>query len=160
MSYNINKFAKPAVRQRIFPKFHQDHVVEAIRYDYVVIFYANSLTSKYRESQFNDKMIRAKLRLLGRFIIECRKISEEKNQRDNKTKKVHELKDIICGPGVPIAIEAICVLTDPTEDGSAVKYPAVATSLRTMLHEIACLYRAQCNIREAVDVSLLFEKFF
>lgn len=69
----IRPSAIPELRTRIIPKLRfPDAITEAICEDEIIINYGNLQTVKYRESAHIDKMIRARLRRLGKFLIEVR----------------------------------------------------------------------------------------
>lgn len=70
---DIHKSASAVLRDVVFPLLREDEVTKIIRYDELVITYGNSLCTKYRLTHLH-KMIRSKLRLIGRFLIEMRKI--------------------------------------------------------------------------------------
>lgn len=62
---------------RIFEKLREDEVKEVLRHDEVVIQWLNVECVRYETSRHHDKMIRAKLRRLGRLILNMRKNCEE-----------------------------------------------------------------------------------
>ncbi|KAG4070736.1 hypothetical protein HA402_011371 [Bradysia odoriphaga] len=51
----------------------QDHIVQLIRYDWLLIVYGNKLCCKYTP-HYQENMIRARLRLNGRLLFEIKKI--------------------------------------------------------------------------------------
>lgn len=67
----IHNKASDTVRNVIFPVLRDDNVCRVIRYDELVILHANKLCRKYRNQRHHD-VIRAELRLLGRFLISIR----------------------------------------------------------------------------------------
>ncbi|XP_039302367.1 uncharacterized protein LOC120359603 isoform X2 [Solenopsis invicta] len=64
----IHECASETVRKFLFPVLREDDVTRCIRYDKLLITYANKLCIKYTHQHQQD-MIRARLRLLGRFLI-------------------------------------------------------------------------------------------
>lgn len=60
---------------RVFLLLRDDDITQVIRYDEFVITYGNTLCEKYRLPHFH-KMIRAKLRTIGRFLLEIKKIDK------------------------------------------------------------------------------------
>ncbi|KAG5309974.1 MOS1T transposase, partial [Pseudoatta argentina] len=85
-----------------------NNITRIIRYDEILIIYANQMCEKYR-SQHHHNMIRARLRLLGRFLVVAIYNSEERlaedflklliidiHKRDNYNKKINlpSLEDI------------------------------------------------------------------
>lgn len=71
----IHKKASKLLKEIIFPILREDKIVDIIRYDELVIIYANMLRRNYSHQQ-NHNMIRAKLRLLGRFLLKIREIDQ------------------------------------------------------------------------------------
>lgn len=69
----VHEKACKVLREIIFPSMREDEVIKIIRYDSLIISYGNNLCRKYRLEHLN-KMIRSKLRLLGRFLLEIKKI--------------------------------------------------------------------------------------
>lgn len=74
-SWETSLFIRPSaihpLRTRLIPKLRfPDPITEVICEDEVIIDYGNLQTVKYRESAHIDKMIRARLRRLGKFLIE------------------------------------------------------------------------------------------
>lgn len=66
--------ASDMVRKVIFPILREDDVCKIIRYDELVILHANKLCRKFSNQRYHD-MIRAELRLLGRYLISMRKFN-------------------------------------------------------------------------------------
>lgn len=64
----IHECASDTVRKSLFPVLREDDVTRCIKYDKLLITYANKLCIKYSHQHQQD-MIRARLRLLGRFLI-------------------------------------------------------------------------------------------
>lgn len=70
----IHKKASFVMKNKIFPKLRDDDVTRIIRYDELAIIFGNKLTEKYRHPHMH-KMIRSKLRLIGRLLLEMKKIN-------------------------------------------------------------------------------------
>jgi hypothetical protein len=64
----VHSAASKKLRSVIFPVMREDDVCRVIRYDKLVILYGNKLCVKYK-LQHQCDMIRAHLRLLGRFLL-------------------------------------------------------------------------------------------
>jgi hypothetical protein len=62
------------VRKVIFPILREDDVCKIIRYDELVILRANKLCRKFTNQRHHD-IIRAELRILGRYLISIRKFN-------------------------------------------------------------------------------------
>lgn len=73
---------------RIFEKLREDEVKQVLRHDEVVIKWLTVECVRYETSRHHDKMIRAKLRRLGRLILNmcksCDKITDLKSAFDEK----------------------------------------------------------------------------
>lgn len=67
--------ANDIVKNEILPVLRDDSITNLLKYDELVIVYANKMSLKYRKKHYH-KMIRAKLRLIGRILIELQKIDE------------------------------------------------------------------------------------
>ncbi|XP_044760398.1 uncharacterized protein LOC123317851 [Coccinella septempunctata] len=70
----IHRSASDILRKSVFPTLTEDS--KEIRYDELVILFGNKLCQKYKDPHFYD-MIRQKLRQLGRFLIEIKKINDD-----------------------------------------------------------------------------------
>lgn len=64
----IHQSANKTLRNIVFPVLREDNVTRIIRYDKLLILYANKLCIKYK-AQHQHEMIRARLRILGRFLL-------------------------------------------------------------------------------------------
>ncbi|KAG5870733.1 hypothetical protein JTB14_021986 [Gonioctena quinquepunctata] len=65
----------PVLKNAILPVMREDEVMALIRYDELIISYGNALCTKYRLEHMRP-MIRTRLRLIGRFLLEIKKIYE------------------------------------------------------------------------------------
>ncbi|EFN87497.1 hypothetical protein EAI_11311, partial [Harpegnathos saltator] len=64
----IHQNACQQLRDNILPVMREDNIVRLIRYDSLIINYGNKMCKKYTLQHQHD-MIRAHLRLLGRYLI-------------------------------------------------------------------------------------------
>lgn len=71
---HIHSKASNTVRKVIFPILRDTDETRIIRYDELIILRANKLCEKFNHQRHHD-MIRAELRLLGRYLISIRKIN-------------------------------------------------------------------------------------
>lgn len=71
----IHSQASDVLRNVVFPVLREDNITKSIRYDKLVILYGNKLCTKYKP-QYQHDMIRNRLRTLGRFLTEIRKINK------------------------------------------------------------------------------------
>lgn len=65
----IHKLANVSLRKIVFPIMREDAITRIIRYDELLIIYGNKLCLKYK-SQHHHNMIRARLRVYGRFFLQ------------------------------------------------------------------------------------------
>lgn len=93
-------------------------VKDILRYDELAILYGNSLCEEYRE-KYHHKMIRARLRALGRFIIEVKKINPS----------VKELRHAIHPLCVNDVIKAVHAVGKLNKDSGRYEAPASAGNL-------------------------------
>lgn len=70
----IHEAANPMLTKVVFPVLREDHITRLIRYDELLIKYANKLCNKYKLQHQHD-MIRSRLRLLGRFLSALKAIN-------------------------------------------------------------------------------------
>ncbi|OXU18597.1 hypothetical protein TSAR_015873 [Trichomalopsis sarcophagae] len=71
----IHSEASDVLRNIVFPVLREDNITKCIRYDKLIILYDNKLCTKYKP-QYQHDMIRNRLRTLGRFLTEIRKINK------------------------------------------------------------------------------------
>lgn len=71
----IHKIATDIIRRKLFPPLPDDDVVRNIRYDKIVIIYANKMAAKYKQEYF--EMIHQRLRLIGRFLLTIKKNNKD-----------------------------------------------------------------------------------
>lgn len=72
----IHPVASAIMRRYVVPYMQEDEVTRVVRYDKLLMLYGNKLCCEHRQ-QYHHSMIRTRLRLLGRFLIELRKINSE-----------------------------------------------------------------------------------
>ncbi|KAJ8970714.1 hypothetical protein NQ314_001061 [Rhamnusium bicolor] len=109
----------------------EDDTVKAIRYDELIILYANHLCRKYR-SQHNYNMIRARLRLLGRFLIKIK----------NLENSVTDFASIF----VPKHYDSVVAALNARLNTDSSKYeaPTPAFQLDTILKQIGNIVISKC----------------
>lgn len=129
----IHSKASDILKNEIFPVLREDDVVRSIRYDELLILYGNKMCVKYK-AKYHQKMIRARLRLLGRLLLEVRK-------RNNT---VTDFASLFSPENYDDLIEAVNVLAELSHDGTKYLRPAVASSLGTIIKVVGKLYISQC----------------
>lgn len=124
----IHNKASDMVRQVIFPILNDDDVSRIIRYDELVILRANKLCNKFNNQRHHD-MIRAELRLLGRFLISIRKFNPN----------VTEFASIYQPCNYDSCILATKDVAKYDANTNKFKTPSVATRLGTLLKKLGNL---------------------
>ncbi|XP_066599970.1 uncharacterized protein [Prorops nasuta] len=129
----IHHSANFTLKRIVFPVMREDDVTRRIRYDELLIAYGNKMCTKYRLHHQHD-MIRARMRLLGRFLIE---LSEIDNNIIDFTSVYH--------PGrYDNAIIAVHQLAEYDEDSCTYKTPSIASTLGTLLKLVGHILRSMC----------------
>jgi len=121
----IHSKASDTVRKVIFPVLKDDDVCRVIRYDELVILRANKLCKKFRNQRHHD-MIRAELRLLGRYLISIRKINPNVTDFASIYQPRHYDSCLLATKDV--------AQFDP--DNNMFKMPSVATRIGTLLKKL------------------------
>ncbi|KAG5872851.1 hypothetical protein JTB14_017532 [Gonioctena quinquepunctata] len=121
----IHPKASKIVENYLFPPLRDDDVARAIRYDELIIIYANKMVQKYRESR-HFQMIRQRLRLLGKFLLTIKKSNNG----------ISDLTSIYDPKYVDDVLIAINVSAKYTESENSYEAPSVAFSLGTLLKQI------------------------
>lgn len=114
----------------------EDEVTRVIRYDELLILYANKLCIKYK-SQHHHDMIRARLRLLGRFFLAVKDI----NTNIENFESIYD----------PKVYDCICVINKVAKYNPEEKMyetPAVASNLSTLIKHIGNVLIMECAKRE------------
>nr|CAI5840284.1 unnamed protein product [Callosobruchus analis] len=131
--HRLHPKACTVLKTFIFPKLRGDDITQIIRYDELVIQFGNSLCAKYR-LQHLHKMIRAKLRLLGRFMLQMRKL--DSNIRDLASLLSPEYFDTVM-----IAVNHMAGFDSNTY---TYRTPATAADIGTTLKKCAKLFITIC----------------
>ncbi|KYM96449.1 hypothetical protein ALC62_12893 [Cyphomyrmex costatus] len=144
----IHEAASEQLRNIIFPILQEDKVVRAIRFDKLVILYGNQLCLKYTHQHQHD-MIRAKLRLTGRFKLAFREINN----------KIKNFESLYHPRNYDDCISAIKVVAGYNNIDNTYKAPATATSLSTLIKKIAQVEIMECIKQQDAEKQRLVEDF-
>lgn len=144
----VHQLASKTLRNMLFPVMQDDVVTRIVRYDEMLILYANKMCDKYK-SQHQHDMIRARLRVLGRFLLELKKI--------NKT--VEDFQSIYQPKVYDDCISAINIVAGFDEEQQLYKAPAVAANLSTYIKYIGNLFIAECIKRQDENKKKLVKDF-
>jgi len=134
------KEADERVRRILLPAMRNDDVTRNIRYDSLLLLYANSQCKKYRHSLHHLRMIRARLRLIGRLLIAIRKINNN----------VTSLTSIYDPKYYDTLLDAINIVAEYDKEKDTYKKPAIASNLGTYVKYIGELLITKC-IKEHND---------
>ncbi|XP_067207873.1 uncharacterized protein [Linepithema humile] len=134
------KEADERVRRLVLPVMRNDDVTRNIRYDSLLLLYANSQCKKYRHSSHHLQMIRARLRLVNRLLIAMRNINND----------VTSLTSIYDPKYYDTFLDAINIVAQYDKEKDTYEKPAVASNLDTYVKYIGELLITKC-IKEHDD---------
>lgn len=117
----------------VFPVLRDDEITRVIRYDQLIIQYGNKLCLKYRLQHQHD-MIRARLRLLGRYLIALR----------TKSENITDFASLYDPKFYDVAIVAVNSVAGFDEEKNIYKIPSVAFNLGTYIKHIGELFINEC----------------
>ncbi|XP_066596285.1 uncharacterized protein, partial [Prorops nasuta] len=129
----IHESANKTLRKVVFPVIREDEICRTIRYDELVIRFANKLCIKYRLQHQHD-MIRAKIRLLGRYLIALRQINSN----------ITDFSSLYDPRYYDDCISAIHTVAQFDERMNAFKHPATASAIGTLLKQIGKYFITLC----------------
>lgn len=109
-------------KRLVFPVMRKDSVTQIIKYDELLIAFGNKMCQKYRLQHQHD-MIRARLRLLGRFFIVLRDL-------DNS---IVDFSSIYDPTNYEQCIKAVNKFAQFDEKTWTHKIPSIASSLGTLI---------------------------
>ncbi|XP_057321998.1 uncharacterized protein LOC130665565 [Microplitis mediator] len=131
----IHESATPLLR-KLFSVMHDDDVSRVIRYDDLLIYFANLLCDKYSKQQQHD-MIRSRLRLLGKLVIEMKGIEGIGSQ-------IIDFSSIINPKFYSHLIESIKRLTGCDAENKTCRAPSAAITYGTYLGKVTNAFRSKC----------------
>lgn len=129
----LHPVASDIVKNQLFPPLREDDIVRKIRYDSLIILYANKMVQKYRNPRHFD-MIRQRIRLLGRFLQTVKSI-------DQRITDMSSLFDPRCCDATLDAIKKVAKFNSET---CSYETPTVAFSLGTLLKQIGNIFLTEC----------------
>lgn len=144
----IHHSANTPLRRLVFPVMREDSITQIIRYDELLIAYGNKMCQKYRLQHQHD-MIRARLRLLGRFLIALRDI-------DNS---IVDFTSIYDPTKYEQCIKAVNILAQFDETTWIYKIPSIASSLRTLVKQVGQVLRSMCIRKQEFHKQTVVENF-
>jgi len=144
----IHFSASSPLRRLVFPVMREDTVTQIIRYDELLIGYGNKMCQKYRLQHQHD-MIRARLRLLGRFLIVLKDL-------DNSIIDFSSVYDPI---KYEKCVQAVNKLAQFDEKTWTYKTPSIASSLGTLIKQVGQILRSVCIKKQNFDKQTVVENF-
>jgi len=133
----IHPSANEILKNMIFPVMREDEVVRIVRFDELLILFGNKLCTKYK-SQHHHDMIRARLRVLGRFFLALKDIN----------KNVENFESLYHPRIYDDCIRAINTVAKYNHEEKMYATPAVAANLCTLIKHIGNLLIMECIKRE------------
>jgi len=144
----IHKLANDTLKNIVFPILREDEITRAIRYDELIILYANKLCTKYKAQHQHD-MIRARLRLLGRLFLALREINND----------IDDFKSLYHPKFYDDCVSAINVVAGYNDNEKIYKAPAVAANLSTLIKHVGNLLITECIKQEDTEKKKLVKDF-
>lgn len=132
LQMHVHEKASSRLVKEILAYNKQDIVTESIVYDEVSILYGNKLCRRYRD-QRNNHMIRSRLREIGKFILQCKKINQS----------LENLQDIIAPQNYDTIVKAINNVAGFNELTGTYKAPSTAYNLGLHIKEITLLMQTE-----------------
>ncbi|XP_067214681.1 uncharacterized protein [Linepithema humile] len=145
---HIHYTASTLLRRLVFPVMREDSITQLIRYDELLIAYGNKMCLKYRLQHQHD-MIRARLRLLGRFLAAMKEI-------DNT---IADFTSIYNPKRYDYCVQAVNNLAQFDETTWTYKIPSIASSLGTLIKQVGQILRSICIKKQEFDNQVTVENF-
>lgn len=128
----IHHKASLVLKNKVFPRLRDDMVTKVIRYDELAILFGNKLTEKYRKPHLY-KMIRSKLRLIGRLLLAVKKINPS----------ISDFASMLSPSNYDYIIKAVNNVAVYNSEMQKYKSPATAFEYGTLLKKCARLLKNQ-----------------
>lgn len=129
----LHSTASDTLRLVIFSVLKEDEIVRLIRYDWLIILYGNKLCLKYGPNHFQHNMVRARLRLMGRFLQAAKQLNSN----------ITELAQLFNPKFVDLVVDAIALVARINRIKNSCEAPAVAENLVTYIKQIELLLEAE-----------------
>lgn len=148
VSGRIHSNASSILRNKIFPILKDDEVTRVIRYDSLMILYGNKMSIKYRH-QYQEDMIRARLRLMGRFLIALKKIQPA----------ITDFSSLYDPRFYDNCISAVRMTTGYNREDNTYGAPSVAGGMGTHLKQIGNIFISDCIKKHELEKKKNAEDF-
>ncbi|XP_066595412.1 uncharacterized protein [Prorops nasuta] len=143
----LHESANKVVKKEIFPYIQDGPIKDAIRYDELLILYANILSEKYSHENFS--MIRSKLRFFGRFLIAVKEMSNE----------ILDFASIYRPKYFKYCLKAASIVAGYDEDVESFKAPTNILALGNILKQIGKFLETLYIEREDKDKQKMTKDF-
>lgn len=130
---NVHEKADSQLRN-IICRMRDDEITSVVRFDELIILFGNLEAFKYRHSQHHGKMIRAKLRRLGRLLLELRKVEE----------KISDFSSLFDPSYFSSFLKAVNNMGNFNAERDLFDTPATASALGLLTKELAEIWIANC----------------
>lgn len=138
LELNNNKIL-PSLKS-VLAGLRKDNISQLVKYDNLLIQFGNKLCLKYK-ANYHEKMIRSKLRLLGRLLLELKIIDST----------IEEFSFLYNPEKYDTFIEAVNKLSGLSKDGLRYSQPAVATNLGTIIKQIGRTFISDCIKQKQIE---------
>lgn len=124
-------------------------VTTVVRYDLLVILFGNLESYKYRHSQHHSKMVRAKLRRLGRLLLELKRLQNN----------ITDFSSVFDPSNFSNFLKAVNNFGNFNEESDLYDTPATAFALETLTKELCDIWIADCIERKDSERKRSAEEF-
>ncbi|KAK0071924.1 hypothetical protein PV326_000658, partial [Microctonus aethiopoides] len=144
----IHSCASKVMREEVLPRMLKDNIVRLIRYDFLIIKFGNKLCREHRK-KCHHKMIRAKLRLMGRFVQTLQTILPE----------ITDFVSTYNGNYFDKILEAIDIVAELDHKNGTYGKASVAGELGTNIKKIGKLLDTEYSKSQERDKEELVQNF-
>ncbi|XP_046740533.1 uncharacterized protein LOC124407966 [Diprion similis] len=152
----IDPAASVKLRKKVLPMMREDEIVRLIRYDHLLTLYGNKMCRKIKK-QHQYSMIRANLRLQGRFLTDLKKINPE----------ITEFASLYDQKFYDAVISSINNVAEFDEETEVYEKPSLASGIGTCIKKIGAILETECikqhkaeKKRNTADFLKLFNEDF
>lgn len=141
---DISPIASHVLKTQIFPVIREDIYTMPLRYDELLIKFANQMCIKYPKAH-NYPMIRNKIRLVGKIMHEMKKIDDT----------IQQFADVFVPKQYDHVIKSIQIIAGLDSTGQHFKSPPTASAAGTLLKKCAKFYIAETIKTDGNDAKIL-----
>ncbi|CAD6214274.1 GSCOCG00011147001-RA-CDS, partial [Cotesia congregata] len=149
VSARLHERANADVRKHIFPYLREDEVVRSIRYDELLIVFANKQCEQYGTNQHLYQMVRSRLRLLGRLLVAIKSLNSH----------ITSFTHIFQPRHYDFLIEAVKKVAVFLPETKTFLHPAVGSTIGTLLKKVGEILRSEYIKKEEKENQKKVEDF-